>query len=199
MEEKIDIYYKKINFENRKELNLELLSQMHEIDKIFVFPKKSYIEILKDYLKSKKYNFYFVINKKNKDLIGGAFGELRERNTFFLDKLFVNPNYEDKGFGTKLLLRVVSDLRVNHKIESIMMMPKPRTKSINRRITGLKPIKINIDGEIKKIIRKFNSNFKYSLEKHQTIPNIEIIKIKKNDTEKAIVKKEKKKIKLKRR
>jgi len=185
----MDYIYKKINYSNRNELTSELINQMYSIDKIFYTSKKVYVEVIKDYLRSKKYNFYFVINTKDNHLVGSAFGEITKNNSFFLDKLFINPKDQKKLFGTKLLLRVISDLRVNHKITTISMLPRPITKKINRRITGNELLKIKIDGEIKEIKRQFKSYFKYTLHHHPNIPNMDIIKIEKNKKQKPILNK----------
>jgi hypothetical protein len=174
-----EIIYKKYNFKNKEELTDTLFLQMHAIDKIDIdpVPKKSYVNFLKKGFTSES-QLYLMFNKG--ELVGGLLGNFKSKESFFVDRFFIDINRARSGIGTKLLARVFADLRVNHKIKTIEMIPFDGTREINKKLTGKKKIKIIIDGKIKEVTRKFNSNFRYDLaqkksKKHQ--PK-DIIKIK---------------------
>jgi|GEM_PF-2131919 len=193
-----DISYNKINIKNKRELTSKVLHDMYSIDGVFGKQnidvetighdkkyrkelEQAYQRIIKERLNKGNYVFYFMYNKTK--LFGFAYGEFTAKNKFFLDCISIDSNQKMKGNGTKLLARVVADLRVNHNINEITMLPRAGTKEINKKVTGNRSIKFKINEEPKEILRRFNSNFKYDL---KIIPEkkdrsyIEKILIKKN-------------------
>ncbi len=173
-----NISYKKIDLQQKSELTPNLIHKMYEIDGVFGKPimeilglkiddryqkkiEQAYHRIINEHMKKGNYTFYFMYDKNK--LLGCAYGEFTKRKEFFLDSIFIDPKFKMEGHGTKLLARVIADLRVNHSINTITMIPRTGTKEINKNLTGNKHIKFKINGEPKEILRKFHSDFKYDL------------------------------------
>jgi len=162
-----EIIYKKYNLKNKEELTDSLFSQMHAIDKIDIdpIPKKSYINLRKKTFTS---NSQLYLMFREGALVGGCLGNFKNKESFLVDRFFIDLNRARSGLGTKLLARVFADLRVKHKIKTIEMIPFEGTRDINKKLTGKKKIKINIDGAIKEVTRRFNSSFRYDLKQKKS-------------------------------
>lgn len=166
-----NLHYKKITFENRKELTSDLIKRLHEINLVDTYPLRMYNPHIKRCINQGDYHFYLAFI--DKELVGAAYGQFKDKITFSLDRLVVDSKFSKKGIGTKILGHVCGDLRAKHNIKEISMIPWKGTKIINRKLTGNKPLKCKISNLLyvfKK--RTFNSNFRYDLEKKRSIgPN----------------------------
>ena len=157
-----NLHYKKITYENRKELNSKVIEKLHQINLVDEFPIKYYKAHIQRCINQGDYNFYLAL--KDDKIIGAAYGQFKDKTTFFLDRLIVDHTFSKKGFGTKILGHMCGDLRAKHNIIDIAMIPFKGTKIINEKLTGKRPLKIKIDSFLKVFKkREFRSNFAYDL------------------------------------
>ncbi len=89
----------------------------------------------KQLLSDLKNNFKFLCVFSNDLLIGKAKVNIVE-NTFVLDHIFVKPNFRDKGFGKKLMIRVVGYAK-KHKYKNIIFnVANPKMHTISKKIAS---------------------------------------------------------------
>ncbi len=71
-------------------------------------------------------NVIFLIAKKSDDsILGMLSGRLTENNTFHLDRLYVHPEFQRLGIGTKLLNHTISSIA---EIDEIQLQVGERNK-----------------------------------------------------------------------
>lgn len=171
-----DIHYKKITWEEFDKFTSDLIKDICRIDNLF--HRKP--DDLRNYLtrrKEEKTKTIFYLMYNGEELLGVSIGHLRKAselyikenpnaNFFHLAETFIHPKYQGEGLGTLLMARVVADQRVKHKSKFIYMSAFPETQSINKKITGKRPLIVSIENRVKtrEVLRNFdNSKFKYDL------------------------------------
>lgn len=164
--------YKIITSKNKEQLTEEIIRQMSLMNTIDKYSVKKTIDFLNKELKTKEFMLGLIF--LGKEIAGFTYGNLKD-NTFFLNRFFVRPKLQGRGFGTKLIGHFWGHLRHEHKVETIKMTAFLGTHEINKKLTGQKEMKLIIEKPdpkdsnktIKKVIAGFrnfnNSSFIYCL------------------------------------
>ncbi len=164
------ITYKKIDYSNKRELTLDLLKQIYEINELInkdIIPFHRYATALQTKLGNEKNNpecFYLAF--KNNELISGIEGYFTTKDHFHINHGFTRKEYQRTGVGTKILIRTVADLRVHHNVKTIdAVIHSDGFNIVTKKITGLYPI-----NKEKTIYRINKSNkFKYEFKSEPEI------------------------------
>lgn len=90
-------------------------------------------------------------------------------NMFSLTSFTVSSKFQNQGIGTKLMARVYADQRAKYDSKFIYMVPFKNTRSINKKLTGNKPLFIPIS-------RTKKANKKSIAKKQLDNPTIQKIK-----------------------
>ncbi len=175
------ITYKKISLGNRNELTEKVLEEMYLADTL-ISPSfesfEKYAKYIQEYGSLKKPIIYLIQNDNK--ILGAALGKQINNEIFKLNYLFIHPNLQKKGIGTKLLFHIVADIRTNTKYKFIDIAPLQGTKEILDKLACKRKMKNNSP-------RTYNSQkFKYSV---IDIPEIHTkIKIERNPKSKSVIK-----------
>jgi len=167
------ITYKKINSKNQELLTPELIKSIYDIDTLIRPSTKS----SKRYIQKFSYDKYsnnlkehvmpggsiYLIHTENK-LLGAVIGKEINDRIFTINFMFIRPDQQKQGIGTKLLFHVVADISANTKYESIEINPLNGTKEILDKITGKREMKNNKTRKYK------TTKFIYSAEGIHDIP-----------------------------
>lgn len=167
------VSYKKFSWTELDKIDQSTIKEISEIDTLF---NRSASD-LEDYLRKIKINAYKTIIYlcyRGEKLVGAVFGSLNRVSEFYnkdykikakpkdymflLTDFFVKPGYQNKGIGKALMARVIADQRAKYDSKFIYMKAFPKTQTINKKITGIKPFIVPIKdaAEIKRIVNNLS-------------------------------------------
>jgi GNAT superfamily N-acetyltransferase len=147
----------------------DLINQLYEIEytnNLTFSTKEKFIERLKENLyletlNSKEMGVYFNLLHENKKIIGFSISNKEDKERAYIGRIAIRKEYQGKGLGKKLLINTVAKLRVKGFIY-IDLTAKPALHKPLKQITG--------QSNIGKSRRKFNSDFKYSINNRKFNP-----------------------------
>lgn len=151
--------YKKYDWKQLHTIDQKTLEAIAKTDNLYYRT----VTDLKDYIFRSKINAdktIIYLCYRGEELAGTIFGNLKTVSEFYNkdhrikanpeDKMFsltsfsVSSKFQNQGIGTKLMARVYADQRAKHDSKFIYMVPFKNTRSINKKLTGNKPLIIPI-------------------------------------------------------